>query len=241
MCNLQDRTSWEESARCKVLEELQRRAEFSDSFFVITIPKYTDFYHQSAEYLEISKSADFIAAFQNQIADYKECGFFFPKRLSASDIQKFFGAAIDVVHKRVFGKKKVLTRKNRLDFIEIVFQLFNIYLIDTLKPDYISFTCKDSVDTGAATAAGLFGFIKTINEGPEWSGEEQDFFHWMVFSAALTIRERSIDNSRLSRMVSMLSSIFAELETEGEKLRKDFAKLFPKGIFAGVKVNILSL
>ncbi len=43
MVNLNDRTSWHEYVRSAGLENLQKNAEFSQQFFVLTLPKDTDF------------------------------------------------------------------------------------------------------------------------------------------------------------------------------------------------------
>jgi len=37
--NLQDRTSWEEHARCQALEDLEHHAEFNNQLVVVTLPK----------------------------------------------------------------------------------------------------------------------------------------------------------------------------------------------------------
>jgi hypothetical protein len=235
--NLQDRTSWEESARCTALEEMQANAEIADTLWVVTVPKFTDFYHQANDYLEVTQSKDFIATYTGQIDSLEECGYSLPHRVSKGQIQEFMRKSITFVHKHMFGNKKVLTRKNRLDFIELMNQLFYLKAIEILSPDYISFTCKDSVDTGVAAASGFYALLKMLSIDPIWSGEEHDFFHWMVFSPALTIRERSISNQRLSRMVSMLSLVSADLEEEGSKLTCDLQKLFSKEFLQNLRVK----
>src|SRR5690606_11715969 len=46
LINLQDRTRWEEQARCRAIETLQKDVEFSHKLVVVTLPKQTDFYLQ---------------------------------------------------------------------------------------------------------------------------------------------------------------------------------------------------
>src|SRR3990167_3398645 len=64
LINLNDRTSWREFGRSKSLETLQMKAEHSKHFFVLTLPKTTDFYYQNNEYLNLNRAEDFIAVLQ---------------------------------------------------------------------------------------------------------------------------------------------------------------------------------
>ena len=52
--NLQDRTSWQEHARCIALEKLAKEGEFAENVFVVSLPKNSDFYLQREHYKEIN-------------------------------------------------------------------------------------------------------------------------------------------------------------------------------------------
>jgi len=92
LVNLQDRTSWKEFARCHTLEEFQKGAEVSDCVDVITLPKETEYYLQSDEYLKISGAKEFKKILLEQVKSGEGCGFFFPKEYVK---EGFFSFGVD--------------------------------------------------------------------------------------------------------------------------------------------------
>ncbi len=222
LVNLQDRTSWEEHARCAALEELSVQEEL----FVLTLPRDTDFYTQSKEYEEQGDAEGFISVFKEQIASGESCGFYFPHRLDKKEIVRVSSQLIDLIWEQFFAQKNVLTRKQRLDFIEIFSAFFVLKVIETLKIELVSFTCKDAIDTGAAMSAGFFAFLRQLATGEAWFEPERDFFLWMLYAPALVTRERAIDISRLNRTISALAALDAELEIRRKPLLEAFSALY---------------
>ena len=234
--NLQDRTSWEEHARCEVLEKAQRSAEFSANLVVATLPKYTDFYHQTDVYLQVNQAQDFLDSVLEQVKGGEACGFFFPSSFNETEAVKFTQKTLPLIHKTFFAEKNVLSRKNRLDFIEIFYHFLTLKMIEMVQPHSLSFTCKDAVDVGAAASAGFYAFLKLMSRSYDWQEDERDFLIWMLFAPALAVRERPIDLQRLSRTVSSLSCINAELEVQRSKVLKACGTLFDFPLFNEVSV-----
>lgn len=235
--NLQDRTSWYERARCIAVEEVHKNAEFTDTLIVITLPKNADFYMQSGSYLDQNDAKEFKRELKEQIVSAEQCGFYFPKEIDEKTLLKFTDSALETIHKVFFGNKDVLVHKNRLDFIEIFYLMFTLKLIELFKPDIISFTCKDAIDTGAAASAELFAFLRMMNDASHWSKEEKDFLLWMLYSSALGVRERAIDVQRLNRMTSALSLVNAELDAHYRETVLVCSKLYQLSFFKNLKVK----
>lgn len=225
LINLQDRTSWKEYARSKALENLQMNAEFNHPLIVITLPKHTDFYHQSNEYLNLNNADDFLKIFVEQVNSSEECGFFLPPQLKKSELTRFVEMVLPAIHKHFFHEKNTLTRRNREDFIEIFYQFFLLKCIDMLEPSSVSFTCKDAIDTGAASHAAFYGFLKLLT-GDFSSKQEQDFLRWLLYTPALFIRERAIDPERLNRTLSVLERVDGEMADHGHQIFKTFAEFY---------------
>ncbi len=234
--NLQDRTSWEEHARAHALEQAQGFAELSNNLVVMTLPKHTDFYHQSDMYLQTNSADDFISLILEQVKSGEECGFFFPKAFPLTKVVAFTNKALPLIHKLFFGTKNVLSRKNRLDFLEIFYNFLTLKIIEEIQPHSLSFTCKDAVDIGAAASAGFYAFLKLMSRSYDWREDEKDFLIWMLFGPALSVRERTIDLHRLSRTVSALSCVSAELEVGREKVLKACGTLYEFPLFKEVSV-----
>jgi hypothetical protein len=203
----------------------------------VTLPKNADFYMQSGSYLELNDANDFKQQLKEQIVSAEQCGFYFPPQLDQKMLLKFTGEAIETIHTIFFANKQILVHKNRLDFIEIFYLLFILKLVESFKPDTVSFTCKDAVDIGAAASAEMFAFLRMMNDISHWSKQEQDFLLWLLYSPALAIRERAIDLQRLSRMTSALSIVNAELEAHYQETVTACSKLYQLSFFKGLKVQ----
>jgi hypothetical protein len=234
LINLQDRTSSHELPRCMAIEEVQKIEEFTDTLMVVTLPKNADFYLQSGDYLDLNDANEFKRQLKEQIASAEQCGFYLPPGIDKKGILKFTDEALDTIHHLFFGDKGNLVHKNRLDFIEIFYLLFILKLIEDFKPDILSFTCKDGIDTGAAASTTFFAFLRMMNSPSKWSIDEKDFVLWMLYSPALSVRERAIDNQRVNRMVSALSVINAELEAHYQETVNACRKLYKLAFFKGL-------
>lgn len=221
MINLQDRTSWQEHARCTALEDLQKEAEFSRSFYVISLPKNTDFYLQSSSYLKLDDATDFKKQLLLQVKSGPECGFFFPQKLDVKTIIAFSEELIETIHKAFFDNKKSLTRTNRLDFIEIFYLLLIYKLVEWIEPDAMSFSCKDGIDVGAAAAAGFYLFVRLFSDESKLKRSIAEKMLWMLHGPAILVRERCIHIQRFHRMISSLSHVDAKLQKRRKTLLKE--------------------
>ncbi|MBS0604347.1 MAG: hypothetical protein JSS60_04825 [Verrucomicrobia bacterium] len=240
LINLQDRTSWLDHARCTAIEEIQKNKEFKGTLMVVTLPKNTDFYMQSGAYIEWDDAQEFMKLVKEQVESGELCGFYFPPEIDQKELIKFTGEAIKTVHAVFFAGKDRLVHKNRLDFIEIFYQLLTLKVIQDFKPDTLSFTCKDAVDTGAAASAEMFAFLRMMNDPSHFTKEEKDFLLWMIYAPALAVRERAIDIHRMNRMLSALSIVNAELEAHFAETVAACGKLYTIPFFEGVKVKEVS-
>jgi len=214
--NLQNRTSWKEYARCEALEKLTQHAEFYKNISVLTLPKETDFYYQIDEYFNLNDSKDFLSVLRDQIKSEKEVGFFYGIKEKRQDFLDKLIDITDFIYKDFFNSSKELSRKQRLDFIETFYHFMSLELIQTINPRYVSFTCKDGVDTSAAVNASFYCFIKLL-KSKKINKREKDTALWLYYREALLIRERLIDSQRFNRTLSFLDYV----EEKMKKLKKD--------------------
>ena len=239
LINLQDRTSWQEHARCQALEGLPNHPHIVEGLEVCSLSKHTSFYHQVEEYRELSSAKEFISLLQDQILHAGECGFYFPPNLGDGYIQEFVKNCVGLIHEYFFGKKGILSRKNRLDFIELLYFFLTLKMIDMIQPTQMSFSCKDAIDTGAIASAGFFAFIKLMSEDSTWSLEEEDFFVWMAHASALMYRERLVRFEEYERMLSVLELLDGELSLHKKNIVKAFESLYGYPIFKNLSVQEL--
>ncbi|MCH9621445.1 MAG: hypothetical protein S4CHLAM20_08650 [Chlamydiia bacterium] len=225
LINFQDRTSWKEYGRCHEIEKAASDGELGLALTVVTLAKKTDFYNQSDDYLKIESAQDFKEIFLKQLEGEEDCGFFYPKKLDRTQFFTFCKEMIDEVHKLYFGAKKTLSRKNRLDFIEIAYHMICLYMIKANDYTYIAFSSKDGVDISSSSISSMFAFLKSMSGELEWKVEDEDFMIEMIFSSALIVRERAPHLTSISRIVSMLSVVTSELELNKEKIIKSMTKL----------------
>ena len=224
LINLQDRTAWQEHARCRELEGLQDQETFSDVLTVVTLPKDTDFYHQLPPYNKTNSAKAFQEQFKEHILG-DSSGFFFPKKVKQAIGKKFVDKMMTMIHKVFYGERKKLSRDERLDFIELAYVMIELKVIDVIRPDTMSLTCKDGVDTSAAANAGMFAFFQAL--GSSEKGESaNDMIKMILLGPALLLRERNIHPGRVERLTSFLRSI----DTAQKKDPRLFAENLKKGM-----------
>lgn len=221
MVNLQDRTSWREYARCHAIEEVQKRAEFESSFSTITLSEDSDFYFQTGVYEGLTQAKDFLKTFHEQLLE-EGFGFYFPKKILTKDFIQFIKEALKFVHEWFFDKKEILSKREREDFIEIVYLLIVLKSLEESNSSFVSFTCKDAVDKGATKNGAFFAFVKLMNNQELNKGDEE-FLTYLFYSTALLVRERMVDSSRLNRAISALAVIDAH---KNKNLTKAFYNLY---------------
>ncbi len=236
LINLQDRTNRQEHTRSATIEKASKKMG-SYGLMTVTLPKDTDFYLQTGSFIEWDDAKEFTKQLKEQVAGGEQCGYYFPSEIDQEKLVKFVDQAISVVHSVFFGNKKRLVHKNRLDFIEIFYLLLTLKLIEELKPDTLSFSCKDAIDTGAVASAEVFAFLRMMNDSSHFTKVEENFLLWMLYFPALTARQRAVDGSRFSRMVSSLALIAAELEAHHCETMEACSKLYKLPFFKGLKVQ----
>lgn len=215
MIQLQDKTSWTEFARASALENLSKQQDFSDSFSLITLPKDTDFYHQANDYLTTHQADQFMDLFIQQVAANEECGFYFP-----FDMTSFAKELFPLIHQYFFDSKQTLSRRDRWNFIEIAYLFFTLKAIKETDPNFVSFTCKDAIDVGAAESA-LFYLFMQLFESKNITDQTLEEVRLLLYTPAMRLRERGIQSARLGRMLAAFS-----LLEEKKEFKEVFSKLF---------------
>lgn len=235
LINLQDRTAWQEHARCLALEGLASHADFESSLAVATLAKDTEFYHQQAPYDADNHAATFLHHFKEHIGD-ESSGYYFMASCKDEIVNNFAPQAVEAIHLLFFSGKNILLREHRLDFIEI-FDLFLVLkLIDLTEPNSFSLTCKDGVDVGASSNALLYIFLKMMS-GSAMASDDWDLLNMILYAPAILVRERPIAQAHFNRMLTALKSIelvYRELGPEGfaAAIREAFAPLYSSSILS---------
>lgn len=205
LMNLQDRTSWMGHARSIVLEDLQHQDAFKDSLCVVTLAIDTDFYYQLAPYHQTNHATTFIDQFKEHLKG-EGSGFYFPPSINQEELFDFIDNTVEGIHRVFFSNKNVLLREHRLDFIEIFYLFLQLKLIDMVKPDSFSFTCKDGIDIDIPYSSELFLLLKFLTN-EKWNENDADILNFMLYAPAIIIRERLILSERFNRMLSAIRTM----------------------------------
>lgn len=234
--NLQDRTSWKEHARAKAIEELQDQEEFEAVLTVVTLPTHTEFYHQIGLYRDLEAWPLFRHAFQEQFVR-EEGGYLFPELLQERLFPEFAERLLDGIHRLFFGGNEKLSRRQRLDCIDL-FHLFLTYkLVEIVGPDFFAYCCKDGLDIGSTATCGLLLAAHLLSR-TEIHPSEWDWLRAMLYAPVLMVRERPLQRAPFSRMVGMIETIEAvalHLGTEGFRrlLSEEIAPLYLGNVLEG--------
>lgn len=236
LINLQDRTSWREHQRCKVLEELQDRADFAKTFCVVTLACDTEFYHQMAPYADNNHATTFLKQFQEHL-ESDDSGYYFPGHLRKSLLGGWLGKLLRGVHIAFFNNRNVLLRRDRLDFIQVTYLCLVLKILELKGATTFSLTCKDGVDLGSSMSAMLFAFLKILSKEQFGQGD-MDYLRLMLFGPAILIRERNIIPERFTRAQSAIKSLAQGKEDHGWSKFQELLQGHIKPLF---KTDILQI
>lgn len=222
--NLQDR-----KLAAKARTEILEHAEVNHpNLKVVSIPKDTAFYNQESEYFDLDDAASFVKALYDQVQGAPITGFHFPKKMNFDALKKFSQKIIPVIHRQFFASNKILTRKNRLDFIEIFYGFLVFKIMTLLDFDYVSFTCKDAVDIGSLTTLQFFTYLKFFKDPSiQMTDEDHDKLVQIILVPALLQRARLTSYKRVERMLSALSTLEQDHTLSSSEYQTLF-ELFPK-------------
>lgn len=208
--NFQDRLSWKEEARSRALENLQNQ---EDSFKIVTMPRNSDFYLQQNDFKDLNQFHAFQKAFKEQIED-PEGGFYFPQDIAEILMPKV-DLLLNFIHTNFFSHKNVLSREQRLNFIEIFYLFSSLIILDQVKPARYAVCCKDGVDGASLFNALCFCFIKLLNQ-EILNEKDKEYADWMIYFPALFHRERLPLPDRFSRMLGALGKLEQSIKEKGK-------------------------
>lgn len=227
LINLQNRTSLKGYSRSVALEQFQTSYEFTGSLIVVTLPRGTDFYRQKGEYDAFERIEDFMEAFKEQIQSGLDCGFFFPPRVQPALSESFLDRMLDKVHKVFFGGKKAIGFDGRKCFIELVYLLLQIKMIETVHPSSFSLTCKDAIDDGGSSNVLFYCFIELLNK-KNLDEKSRQLIDRIVFDIPMMARERTINHVDFDRFSNCIKLI--KQAVDNKKLTQ-LRELFDPEIF----------
>lgn len=213
LINLEDRTSWREHARSVALETLQHIKEFDGVLDVVTLAKDTDFYHQLPPYQSENHAIIFINQFKDQLED-ENTGYYFPDHIRKELFPKFIDRLLSEIHRVFFSGKNVLSRDQRMDFIEIAHQFITLKILDVTKPSVFALTCKDGLDCGGGSSALLYAFMKLIGKD-ELSEADRHEINLLLYGPSLVVRERIINAERFNRILNAIRAVESSRDNLG--------------------------
>lgn len=198
MINVQDRTSWREHARCVALEDLQKVGDFAEHLTVVTLAKDTEFYNQEAPYNQDNHANIFIQHFIENLSD-EACGFYFPPQIHKALFPDFVNGVINGIHRVFFSGKNVLSKEQRLNFIELFYMFLEMKIMELVKPSSFSFTCKDGVDAGATANAALYAFLRMLKR-EAYHARDFEQLKYLIYGVPVMARERVLNADRFDRL-----------------------------------------
>ena len=222
--NFQELTSWQEYERAKTIDGLQYLGEFSDILSVFSFGKDSDFYNQKNDFFDLSSPGDFMEILVSQMTGGVQSGVLFPKTMNQP--KEFIAKAIKLIHEHCLGKKKVLSRKNRIDMIEILLQLLMIKMAVDLSVDELLILSKDGLDVACGSLTGLYLLLFVLQKDPEWKDLDHDRILSYMFLPTFIHRERPVDLQVLSKITSAYSTFSSSFQGHEAASLKKFLTLF---------------
>ncbi|MBS0628435.1 MAG: hypothetical protein JSS09_09530, partial [Verrucomicrobia bacterium] len=233
--DLQDSTSLEEHARTAALQGLLENKEHNLS--ILRLAKQTDFYFQRNEYEKEGVASIFMHHLEEQILIGGACGFAYPKGFERESLKEFTQNASVFIHEVFFSKKKILSPRERQDFIEIFYSFLLLKTAELEKPDYIIFASKDGLDASVSTGAEFFFSIKSLFFDHVFKQKDRDFLLWLLYAPVLMLRERAIHKAEAERVMHFIQTLEDGILKNDSLLKKHLKQLYPKGLIGDIGIN----
>lgn len=198
--DFQDRTSWQEFARSRAIVELGNNAEFANNLTVVTLAKDTDFYNQVADYYNLDNAASFIEQFYEHLLE-ENTGYQFPHIIKKELFPEFIKPLLTTIHSSFFNNRKTLSFTERLDFIEIAYNLIILKVIEVTQPTYITLSSKDALDVGGTSSVGFVAFL-SLDSNTKLDVKK---IQTIIFGPTLMLRERVVHADRCDRLAAFIS------------------------------------
>lgn len=235
LIDLQDSTSLEEHARTIALQGLLENKEHNLS--ILRLAKQTDFYFQRGEYQKEETASIFMRHLEDQILIGGACGFAYPKGLERGALKEFMQKTSVFIHEVFFSQKKILSSRERQDFIEIFYSFLLLKTVEIEKPDYIIFTSKDGLDASVSTGAEFFFSIKSLFFDHVLKQKDRDFLLWLLYAPVLMLRERAIHKVEAERVMHFMQTLEEGILKNGSLLKKHLKQLYPNDLIGDVGIN----
>jgi|GEM_PF-2898153 len=238
--NFQERSHWKERARAELLEKLSEKETWGDFLQVVTLDQASEFFLQEMQFDKGGTTESFIESYRQYLLDEKGENFF-PSKVEEVLFPGFIEKAFQEVHKHFFASRNVLSSDLKRRFIDIMNQLIQLKIIDTLQPDRVIFLDKDGNDA-SSIASTLFYMTPKLLTPATASEKEIEIYEALLHSSTLLYRERVLRKPKFERMVDYISWI-EELKASAGFLTKTtpvLNSLLPHGIYKATYIPFLT-
>ncbi len=217
-----------EASRNQLLKPLAQ--EFPHRFFLVILSKDTPFFHQTGLHGIPYQTAEiFINDFLAQLYS-NQTGFYFEASwLENLGFRDRLTACLQEVHQDIFNEERILSRQQRLDFIEIAYARLLLEIIDYLKLehrcliDFLCVACRDCNDRAVITLALLTALsLHYLGKyhTPQFHRMLQVFIH---APKMLVIKEEM--NLRRERLISALNTLAQPEVMIHLRLRQQYSQI----------------
>lgn len=199
--NLQNRTSWQECARARAIEQLGQYAEFSDKLLVVTLPVATEFYMQTGIYALLEQADVFIEQLLQHTQD-ESTGCFFSPQLHQKILGPFLKKLVEAIHVSYFDRQKILNADERRVFISLVFNFLILKALEITHTQELIVSSKDGLDLSIMEVMQLLLLLR--------SAPHQECVKpllSLLFGPILLTREREMVSLCCDRLVASLQQI----------------------------------
>lgn len=208
--NNEERSLASEKARNTAL--IEHHKQFPNTFHLIILAHDSNFYHQKNTPEKMSYEN-----FKEQfITEMHSPSFFLPGQLADF---KIFQELMDEVHHDLYLNTIILTKKERLDFIEFYYARLTLHFLIKSKADYLMNVCKDSIDRAGIRNA-LLHYLLLIFYQKEKSPVHLNELFIYLHAAPFLIKKRAV-NFRQERFLSILQLLESEVIRARILKRKD--------------------
>lgn len=185
------------------IENLSTQMPFEETFFVATLDKSSDFYHQRNEFKKYSEATyfkkQFLKKMFSSVGQYR-----WPHQLDKNELKNQWRLLIENVHKIFFTSKEELTQQERCDFIEISYLYIIKKLCEVIQPRNANISCYSTIDRGPSLLSMVYA-LDCFEKNQILSTQEKKTFLTLLFAPPLLSHNRPSHDAKIERIQSVLN------------------------------------
>lgn len=202
--NIQNRLSWKDRARTRVIEESIEQTENKDYISVCSFPEPEEFLQLIEQhYGEQETFKDFFSIVYSEFQKPQSISLWLIPKHCQEKINIFLNSVLPLLKEVFFSKKKILFKNDKILLLHIISYLIIFKLIEIMDPDSLMVITKDGLDYASIFIGGFAFFAQDSG----WDEHQLKLFISKILTPTLVARDRLIFSNHIELLSKFINCL----------------------------------